>query len=87
MAKDKALKQLQLRQRWKLTFVKGERDKRNVGDKEESETKLKSLLLSDYKGEGCCSREEDSCHFQPAARDPLQGEAVFPHPSRNGAQL
>lgn len=52
MAKDNALKQLQLRQRQKLTFVKKERHKRNVGDKEESETKMKSLLLSDYKGEG-----------------------------------
>ncbi|KAI1231284.1 hypothetical protein IHE44_0008225 [Lamprotornis superbus] len=52
LAKDNALKQLQPRQRRKLTFVKKEKDKRNVGDKEESETKMKSLSLSDYKGKG-----------------------------------
>lgn len=75
MAKDNALKQLQLRQRRKLTFVKGERDKGNVGDKEESETKMKSLSLSDYKGEGCCSRDEDSCH----AWDPPQCGKRFVH--------
>jgi len=74
LAKDNALKQLQLRQRRKLTFVKEERDKRNVGDKEESETKMKSLPLSDYKRERDAAPEMKTPTMQPAAWAPLQGK-------------